>query len=103
MTTLYGDALTRGLFAQQVPTVLPAFTGSTAPAPTVSVSFGYLAVQSVEPTTPERTRSLPDPGDPAGGGELRSREEERGGQEDEGAASEHVAVWIGTAFPAQFP
>ena len=35
--------------------MLPVFTGSTAPAPTVSVSLGYLAVQRVESSTPERT------------------------------------------------
>ena len=35
--------------------MLPESTGSTASGPTVSVSFGYFAVQSVDETTPERT------------------------------------------------
>ena len=46
-----------------------------------------------------RGRPLAESRQPAGAGgggrELRSREEERGCQEDEGAASDHVAVWIG--------
>jgi hypothetical protein len=57
MTTLYSTRRRYPRERQQVPSESPAVTGSTAFGPTSSVSFEYLAEQSVDERAPEPTDS----------------------------------------------